>query len=256
MHLQRMCVLAFAAAAVLAAADNPFVGKWKLDPSKSDFTGQTFKYEDAGGGKVRESGGGESYTFTTDGKEHPGLYGHLISVKQVDANTWERTNRFRGKTLSTATEKVSDDGKTLTETDKGTHPDGTSFEETDVYERQGDGTGFMGTWKTKDVKGAEGVTEIAANGADGITLIIPEMKAKCSLKLDGKDAPATGPTIPAALSLAATRTGDRSFDLVEKIKGKVVYKATWTVSDDGNTLTTVGSPPAVNEPTKAVYNKQ
>ena len=256
MRLQFVCVLALSAAAALAAAENPFLGDWKLDPSKSDFTGETFKLEDAGNGKVRYSGGGQSFTMYTDGKEHPSLYGHMVSLKKIDDKTWERTTRFRGKTLSTTTMKVSDDGKTLTEDVKGTRPDGSSFNETDVFDKQGDGAGFFGTWKTKQVEGADQVMKITANGDDGLNLDLPMYKAKCALKMDGKDYPATGPTIPSGLTLAAKPNGDRSFEMTEKIKGKPTYKGTWSVSDDGKTLTTLGGPPATNETTKEVYDKE
>lgn len=256
MRITGICVLAISAAGLLAADESPFIGKWKLDPSKSDFTGTTFKYEDAGGGKTRLSFGNDSYTFTTDGKEHPGLYGQMVSCKQIDPNTREMTFRLKGKLLSTDTIRLSDDEKTMTETYKGTRPDGSSFEETDVSERQGEGSGFMGTWRTKDVKGAEELTEIQPNGEDGLTLILPQMKAKCAAKLDGREYPATGPEMPPGLTLTLTKTGDRSLELVEKVKGKPEWKGSWAVSDDGLMLTVTGASAGTTEQTKSVYNKQ
>jgi len=253
----RICTLILCAAGLLVAADDPFIGKWKLNQSMSDFTGGTFKFEDAGNGMIRFTGGTVSYNFATDGKERPTVYGRSMSVKSPDPKTWERTVRYKGKVVDTATQKLSDDGKTMTETDKGIRPDGSTAEETDVYERVGEGSGFMGTWKTKEVKGGGDETmDIAANGADGWTMNIPEFKGKCVLKLDGKDYPATGPQAPAGLTLSATKSGDRSIDLTEKIKGKPTFKMTWMISDDGKTLTSTGSVPGRNEPTKAVYDKQ
>jgi len=250
------CALLLAAACAVAA-ENPFIGKWKLDPSKSQFTGTTFKWEDAGNGKVRWSSGNESMTFTTDGKEHPGLYGRMVTVKQIDPKTWERTTRLKGKVVATATDKLSDDGKTLTEEEKGTHPDGSSYHETDTFERVGDGSGFFGTWKTTKVDtDSSQVMSFAPNGEDGVNWDIPSQHAKCALKFDGKDHPASGPRVPKGLTLAATKTGDRSFDFVEKIGGKEVYKGNMSVSDDGKTLTSKGSAAGVNEPTTEVYDKQ
>jgi hypothetical protein len=46
------------------------------------------------------------------------------------------------------------------------------------------------------------------------------------------------------------------FAIEEKMKGKVVWKGTNTVSADGKTLTQVGSPAGVSEPTTDVYQKQ
>ena len=244
-------------AGLLTAADNPFLGTWKLNAAKSDFTGETITFEPAGSKMVRYSSGGMSYTFTTDGKPHAGMFDRTVSVKEVDGNHWERTTMYKGKTLAKASFELSPDGKTLTEMVKGTNPDGSSFAETTVYEREGDGSGMMGKWKSKDVKeDSESILEYADNGEDGLAFILPKIKGKCLVKYDGKDYPAVGPTVPAGLTLAVTKTGDRSIEMTEKVKGKPIYKATYTVSDDGKTLTSKGSPVTVNESTTAVYDRQ
>ena len=251
-----LCFIAISAAGQLAATDNPFVGKWKLDPSKSEFSGPTMKIEKTGK-KYRFSAGGDSYTFETNGKEQPSLYGRVVSWKQVDPNTWERTTKMRGNVLNESTLTTSADAKSLTETTKGTRPDGEAFESTTVYDRVGEGSGPLGTWKSKSVKmSAPASFDIGENGTDGIAFNIPAMKAQCLLKFDGKDYPAAGPTVPEGLTLAATKAGDRAFTLTQKIKGKPLFKSTYEVSTDGKTLTTTGSPVAVNEPTKAVYDRE
>jgi hypothetical protein len=38
------CVLALVSTMPTLAADNPWIGTWKLDPAKSHFTGDTFTY--------------------------------------------------------------------------------------------------------------------------------------------------------------------------------------------------------------------
>jgi hypothetical protein len=257
LRVSTTCLLVLSAASLIAAADNPFVGTWKLDPSKSDLTGETVKFESAGSEKVQYSSGGQSYTFTTDGKQHAGLFGRVVSVKEVDPHTWERTTTFKGKVLSHSTLMLSTDGKTLTQIAKGTNPDGGAFESTTVFKRVGEGSGMLGTWKSKEEKESSPfVLEFADNGSDGLMFNLPQIKGKCPVKFDGKDYPATGPTVPAGLTLAVTKTGHKSIEMTEKIKGKPIFKATYTVSDDGKTLTEIGSPVAVNEPTKAVYDRQ
>jgi hypothetical protein len=176
-------------AAQIVAADNPFAGTWKLDLSRSELAGPKMTIEKAGE-KYRMSAGGDSYAFQTNGKEQPGLYGRVVAWKEVDANTWERTTKFKGAVLSQATLTVSSDGKTLTETAKGTRPDGEAFESTTVYDRIGQGSGPVGTWRSKTVSmSAPQSFEIAGNGEDGISFDIPALKAKCQLKFDGKDYP-------------------------------------------------------------------
>jgi hypothetical protein len=245
----------------LTAADNPFTGTWKLDMSKSDCTGETIRYQALKANMVRYTGGGETYTFTTDGQPHPGLFGRVVSVKQIDTNTWQRTTEFKGKILSEATLALSPDGNTLTETSRGTRPDGSSFENTEVYNRVGEGSGILGgmlgIWRSKSAaESSSSLLEFADNGADGIAFVLRQIDGKCLLKFDGGNYSATGPTVPDGLTLSATRTGDRSFEMTEKIKGKPIYKASYTVSDDGKTLTVVGSPTRVVERTKAVYVRQ
>jgi hypothetical protein len=245
----------------LLAADNPFVGIWKLDMSNSDFTGGLIRFQNAKPNLTRFTGGGESYTFTTDGIPHPGLFGRMVSVKEINPNTWERTTEFKGKVLSKTTIVLSPDGNTLTETSKGTRPDGSSFEDTEVYDRMGEGSGLLGPllgiWRSKSYKESSStVLEFQDNGADGIAFILPQIKGKCLAKFDGKNYPATGPTVPEGITLSVKRTSNSSFDMTERIKGKAIYKGTYTVSDDGKALTATGSPVGVNEPTKAVYIRQ
>jgi hypothetical protein len=242
--------------AVTLAADNPFIGKWKLDPSKSDFSGETIKYEDAGNGSIRFSVGEESFTFTTDGKQHPGPFGEIVSVRQQGANAWEETTHLRGKLLDTSTITTSDDGKTLTEVTKGTRPDGSSFENTTTYERVGTGSGLIGDWKSKgEQQSSPAIIEFEANGPNGLAFVLPASKARCDVKFDGQDYTAKGPTVPAGLTLAVTKNGDRSMELTEKVKGKPMFKANYTVSDDGQTLTRTGGVTGGAQ-TKAVYDKQ
>jgi hypothetical protein len=97
---------------------------------------------------------------------------------------------------------------------------------------------------------------IEANGDDGIIWNIPEIKASLALKFDGKDVAPTGPTVPDGLTLSATRISPMEFAIEEKMNGKVVWKGTNTVSANGKTLTQVGSPAGVSEPTTDVYQKQ
>jgi hypothetical protein len=100
------------------------------------------------------------------------------------------------------------------------------------------------------------VIEFAASGPDGISWILPEIKAKLDLTFDGKDVAPVGPTVPAGLTIAATKNGPRSFSFVEKMNGKPLAKGTMSVSHDGKTLTDTSS--AMNEKNQrtAVYDKQ
>jgi len=115
----------------------------------------------------------------------------------------------------------------------------------------------MGVWRSKSAAEASpSLLEFADNGPGGIAFILHQIDGKCLLKFDGRNYPATGPTVPDGLTLSASRTGDNSFEVTEKIKGKPIYKATYTVSADGKVLTVVRSPTRLVERTKAVYVRQ
>ena len=153
-----VCVLVFAFAGGLTAAENPFAGTWKLNPAKSKLTGDTMKFEKTASGTIRISFSGLSYTFNVDGKEYTGPFGEAVAWKQVDDSTWETTNKQKGILLSTDTTKLSSDGKTMTVVSKGTKPNGEAFQNTIVYERISGDKGLLDSWRDKEVKAISPVT--------------------------------------------------------------------------------------------------
>jgi hypothetical protein len=257
MQMSHRFVIVLAAVAACAAASLPYAGKWKMNLAKSDFGEETITFTQAGPGQMQYSADGMSYTFRMDGKDYPSLLGRTAAWKQIDPHTWETTSKLNGKVLSTTTRKLSADGATLTEEAKGPKPAGGTFDETTVYQRVSGGPGLPGKWRTKNYKSSSpDVMELAASGADGLTLTIADYQATCNAKFDGKDYAATGPTLPAGLTLAIQKTGPRSFDMTEKQDGKALYKSTFTVSADGKTLTETGSAVGVSEKYTAVYDRQ
>lgn len=246
-----------AAVGMFAAGDAPYIGKWKLDPAKSNFAGTTMTYTDLGNGEMQLTTEGITLKFKMDGKEYPDPFGGTITYKPTGNDTWESTYTMKGKLVSTDTTKLSADGNTLTVNSKGTKPNGDSFDDNTVYTRVSGGPGLAGKWKTTKVSiSSPNVIEFAPNGADGVTLRVVDQNIACDAKFDGKDYPATGPMAPAGFTLAVQQKGPRSIGMTVKINGKEFYKITYTVSADGKTLTAVGAATATNEETKAVYEHQ
>lgn len=245
------------AVATLAASDPPYVGRWKLNPAKSDFKGTTISFAQAGPGEMQFSAVGQSYTFKMDGKDYPALFGNTASWKQFDANTWETTQKLKGQVLSVDTTTLSADGKSLTIVSKGTKPNGEAFQETTAFERASGGPGLPGTWRTSQVTiSSPSVLEIAPFETDGITLKLADYKASCSAKFDGKDYPVTGPTVPAGWTLTIKKAGPQSFEMTQKMNGKTIFVTSFSASADGKTLTEEGTASATNEKIKAVYERQ
>jgi hypothetical protein len=255
--MEAMLVLVLVFGGSLAAAENPFAGTWKLNPAKSKFTGDTMKFEKTPTGAIKWTGSGMTYTFNVDGKEYTGPFGEAIVWKQIDDHTWETISKRKGILLSTDTSKVSSDGKTMTVVSKGTKPNGETFQDTTVYERISGDKGLLGGWRDKEVKLSSPETiEIKPFGEEGLQVTSVGYKSTWEAKFDGKDYPVTGPTVAAGITVELKRTGPRSLDTRLKQNGKPLFRSTWTVSQDGRTVTRVVTPVAINEPYTEVFERQ
>jgi hypothetical protein len=261
MKLRRTTALAFflalLGAASAAVAQNPFVGRWKLNQAESQLTGATLKFGMGAGESIELAAGGTKYSFRPDGKNYRMASGDLAAWTQVDPATW--TTKYKkpdGTVLSGDAWKLSPDGQTLTVTSTGTKPDGNAFTDVTVYARTGGTSGLMGGWKSTEVKlNPPDDFSIEAYELGGIVIKIPSLKWMCIATFDGKDAIPTGPTVPPALTMVLIRTGPSSFRLAKKINGSAVYSSLYTVSADGMSMTEVGN--ALGDPQQTMlWEKQ
>ena len=151
--LRLPAAILFMGFALSAQAADPLVGTWKLNVAKSTYSpgpapkSLTAKIEAAGKGeKVTADGvrGDDTpiqvvYTAQYDGKDHPitgSPMADTVSLKRLDANTTERTDKKAGKVVQTLTRKLSSDGKTMTVTIKGTDAEGRPINNLAVLEKQ------------------------------------------------------------------------------------------------------------------------
>jgi hypothetical protein len=252
----RFCLIAaLSCAAATAMAENPFAGTWKVDYSKSQVTGQTISFTSEAGDKIRFTNPAGSYTFKPDGSDATTSFGDTAQWTKIDDHTWKAVVRKGSTPLSTDTWKLNDDGKTLEVSATGTRPSGQKIDDKETFARIAPGNGILGKWKsTKYEDNSPTTSQIDANGDNGIVWHIPEIKAVVNLTFDGKEATPTGPTVPDGLTLSATKIGPRSFEVTEKVKGKVIYHSRYTVSADGNTMTEEGGAPGAT-PVRVVMRK-
>ncbi len=245
------------ACALVAAADAPYAGKWKMNLAKSDFGDSTLTYEQMSGGEMKATMDGQSYTFKTDGKDTMTPWGMTIAWKAVDAKTWELIEKTNGTVSSTSTLKLSPDGKMLTLNAKRVKADGGTSNDSMTFQRVSGGGGLAGKWKTKNMKSSSPeMLGLTPKGTDGLTISLGNEGGICDAKFDGKDYPATGPVLPSGWTCAIAKNGARAIGLTWKKDGKDMYKSTLVVSSDGKTLTETSSAPGVNEKVKVVYDKQ
>jgi hypothetical protein len=137
------------------AADDPFLGAWKLNLAKSRYSpgpppkSGSNTFELAPGGLkliVRNTETqGKPTSFERielyDGQIHPAHgEGRLgpdgVSLRRPDPYTIEIVNYKNGKVTSRTTRKVSKDGKTMTSSSKGTDADGHPLQEFRFFEKQ------------------------------------------------------------------------------------------------------------------------
>jgi hypothetical protein len=252
----RFLTLSFTVAiGVMMAADSPFIGKWKLNPAKSQFAGTTMTIEQLPSGEIQMTAEGQSYKFRIDGKEYPAFWGMTATWKQVDSSTWEAAYK-QGSMTTTSVTKISADGKTMTEKSTGKKPNGEDLLETATWERVSGGPGLLGKWKSAKVQTTTESWEISANGDDGLTMKVVDYDAVCKLKFDGKDYPCIGPTMPKNFTIAARKVGPRTVEFTDKLDGKPAFSDVFTVSPDGKTLVDDASPAGSKEKLKLVYDKQ
>jgi hypothetical protein len=238
----RLLCFACLTAATYGAADEPLVGKWKLNLSKSKLADQmTIAPAGANRYTLTFAGAGETETLVADGTDQPGIQGSTISITIEAPGNWKIVRKTGGRTVLTAMWKLSEDGKSLTDTFISNQPDGSTSHIELAYKRA-DGTasssGIPGTWETTEEKPESAYEiEIRPYEGDGLSFINPGGAPATNVKFDGKDYPSAGTGPAAGSGTSARRLSDHSIELTKKFKGRIVGTREITVSPDRKTLT-------------------
>lgn len=239
-----------------ASAQSPFDGNWKLNPANSNLSGDTMTIEDAGGGTFKYTDSEQSYTFKADGSSVTTPMGAERSFQRNADGSYTSAVKMHGALVRTNTWKVSGDGNTLTIESKGTKPNGDAFDDLTTYSRTAPGIDIVGGWKSTKVKLSSANTMTIKTDGDDVTLTLSSIKATCHARWDGKDYPATGPTVPDGITLALFRTGPTSFKLTEKSKNKTLVILHYRVAKDGSVLHVRGTDGEGKEPFTEQWDKQ
>lgn len=225
-------------AGVVWATDDPFVGDWKLNASKSKIPDE-MKVESAGGNKYAfDFGGGSAETITADGTDQPGFGGTTLSVSVEGPDSWKVVRKKDGRILLTANWKLSGDGNTLTDDFTGVGPNGSSTNVKYVYQRTAGTSGFAGTWETRSAQvDSVFMLQVRPYEGDGLSFIDSSEGVTKSLKFDGKDYPTQGPNAPQGSASSGRRVNERTLQLTDKNKGKTTATEEIELSPDQKTLT-------------------
>ena len=265
---KRSFLLLLAACAVTGAvwaAQDPFVGEWKL--SRSNLVSR-MKVESLGGNKYAfyfrdefDFGGalcfgGGAERIVADGTDQRGNYETMLSVTVEGPDTWKVVRKRKdGRMLCNVTWKLSQDGNTL------------RLNNTE-YKRTGAGPGFAGSWESTTVYSngptslmlirpydENGLSFIPFSGrpsVQGLMILSPEITTH--VKFDGKDYPNSRGVQGSTSS--ARRVDERILKITDKIKGKIMRTEQLELSPSLKTLTMTVRPVGQREPNILVFERR
>ena len=264
----KLLLAAWLTTGALWAASDPFVGKWKLDPSRSKETDQ-MKIEAAGPNRyVLDFGPGGSPPFApesahetemivADGTEQPGHAGTTLSVTPAEPNTWKLVRKKDGYTVMTAIFKLSADAKTLSDSFTASRPDGWTFSIDYVFTRTAGSSGFAGSWESSNEKvNSVYELEIQPYEEDGLTLLLPAEHFATKMKFDGKDYPVEGAEVAPGSASSGHRVNDHTLEITDKINRKTIDTQLITLSPDLKTLTMTVQQADQSTPSTLVFNRE
>jgi hypothetical protein len=243
-HGIRLLLFVFLVTFALRAAEDPFVGDWKLNPSKSKLTDQ-MKVENVGANKYAFDfvGDGSTETIVLDGTDQPGISGTTLSVTVEGPDAWKVVRKKDGRMLLTANWKLSKDGNTLTDNFNAIAADGSTSTVDYVYQKKGAGSGFSGTWvSTSEAVNSVFVFQIRPYQENGLSLIDSSTGSTRNVKFDGKE---------------CRRLDEQTIELTDKkANGEISDTQQMQLSSDLKTLTLTTQITGRSEPQILVFERQ
>src|SRR5579872_4340871 len=212
-----------------STAADPFVGKWKVNPSKSILNDEV-KVEAAGANRYTLTfGPGQVDTVVADGSDQPALSGTTLSITVKGPNSWEIIRKMKGRTLLKAYWTLSEDGNTLNDAFTQYLPDGLVLFSQSlpngsalfmpyVYERTAGNSGFLGTWDSESAKVKAGVElQIQPYEGDGLSFNSsansgPDAEMAKKVKFDGNDYPDVSPNGDTGATFSCRRVNERNLE--------------------------------------------
>jgi hypothetical protein len=251
------CLAACLTTGMAWAAQSPFIGAWKLDPSKTRMPDE-MKVESKGGDKYAFDFGGGAETIVADGSDQPGGYGGtLLSVKAETPDTWIVQRKQGGRLMLRATWKLSKDGRTLTDYFREFGSDGAmAFSMDYIYQRAGGGSGIAGDWRSiKETMNSPFPLQVKAFQDDGLSFTTVLEKKTQNVKFDGKDYPGEGPGAGQGATSSAQRVDARTLVMTDKANGKAMDTKEIGLSADLKTLTITTHVPGGDRPSVMVFER-
>ena len=241
----------------LWAADNSFVGKWKLNPEKSILHDE-MKVASAGANRYAfDFGGGDPEYIVVDGTDQSSLDGSTLAVTSEGSHTWKVVRKKDGRTQILAIWTLSQDGNTLHDDFTGYQPNGSTFHLDYLYARTAGTTGFAGTWDSTSEKFDSPVEiEVQPYEGDALSFTNRAQQSAKIMKFDGKDYPVQDKNAPAGSMSSASRIDASTLEFTEKLNGKVTDTQHIQLSPDSKTMTMTIQPASGRKPNVLVFDRE
>lgn len=229
-----LLLVSFFVAGALWAADDPFIGQWKLNPSRSQIA-DVMKVSPAGANKYAFDLGAGNEIIVADGTDQPGYSGTTLAVTVEAPDTWKVVRKQNGRVLVTGIWTLSRDGSRLQDHFTAFATNGSPSTVLDyVYSRKAAGSGFAGTWvSTTEAGTSDLMLHVRPYESDGLSFFFPSEGSMLHAKLDGKEYPNAAGTSASS----SRRLNARALEMIRKSKGRITETRQITVSPDLKTLT-------------------
>lgn len=233
-----MQAMIFAALSSLAAstfwtANDPFVGKWKLDVSRSTIV-DSMRVEIPGPEKFSFNfEGSPTETIVADGTDQPGLGGTTLAVKSKDAHSLTVVRKQGGHVIVSANWKLSADGRTLRDAFTSLQPDGSTMSVAYLYKRMSGSSGLAGVWEsTTKPNGLKLELAIQPYDSKGLRFLSPGSEK--TVTFDGR--PHAVPGADNGMTFSGQRRGARALEYSETSGGRVEKTREFELLGDRRTL--------------------
>jgi hypothetical protein len=222
------------ASAPFWTAGDPFVGKWRLDVSRSTIV-DDMNVEALGHNRFAFSfEGAPTETIVADGTDQPGLPGTTLAVESESARSLTIVRKQDGHIVLSASWKLSPSGRTLRDSFTSVQPDGSEIHVDYVYRRVSGSSGFAGDWEST-TKPIGLKLEITIKPFEDKGLSFASPGSLRNVIFDGRQHAATG--ADTNTTFLGRRRGARLIEYAENDHGKLLRARSFRLSSDGRTLT-------------------
>lgn len=247
---------------LLASAQSPFDGTWKVNMNNVDWPKKPDVY-------VLQNGMYQCKTcvppinIKADGQQqkvtgHP--YLDSMAIKVINDHEIEETDMKNGKVMGTAKTTVASDGNTMTvdwtgvSEANGKETSGKS-EATRVAKGPAGSSPISGSWRMKSVSdiSSDAITWTYKVNGDELTMTNPTGQSYTA-KMDGADAPMKGD--PGVTTVSVKKVGKDTIEEIDKRDGKVIGVMKFTVESGGKTANAMYDDKLHGTSTKFTATKQ